>query len=457
MPQSATYDREQPREEKPPHWDRDRAHQAWEDAVINAAIEQEKRKFAPPAEPARQETRAGGSREKEQQRQPAPELGKTQAEIRLARTLTPGPQSFANALEDRGFILARVTDDDIQSDLERLRQQWKERRRNPQSWMEHEGGFKALTSEFQDSARRSFDQWEKERDKDNNNGKDTGSMRPLSTPAQRQQALESYVDYVQRKWAEGPKSQLERATGGLAVVTPFGSVYTLTPRNTGLDRDELPEYLKGIDRAPLLSVTDAQAVMEDVREHRRAEWLHRKEQPRPYTERPLNETAAQIRLAYSLSASAAGFVQHLEERGIKIAFVGKDEADRTHINAAFAKELGRFAPEFRHGEFVAVNRQGHVYGLNRATTGEDRADVEKFMATLNSWDFRGIDSVRREQEAEHRAEWQKQRDQERVKNERPLNETAGDIRLAYSLSQSPESFVQKSRRARPETGPCHDR
>ena len=57
----------QPQEKRPPNWNRDRANQSWEDAVMNAAIEQEKvqRQFMEP-KPGKAEARAG-TREKEPQ------------------------------------------------------------------------------------------------------------------------------------------------------------------------------------------------------------------------------------------------------------------------------------------------------------------------------------------------------------------------------------------------------
>ena len=87
----------------------------------------------------------------------------------------------------------------------------------------------------------------------------------------------------------------------------FGTVYTLTPKNTGLeDFKQLNAYLEGIDRAPLLAVTDAQEVMREVQEQRRAEWQLNK---------PLNETDGAIRLAYSLTQTGQEFADALEDRG----------------------------------------------------------------------------------------------------------------------------------------------
>ena len=375
-----------------------------------------------PAEPARRETRAGGrvkqpARRPERTKQPAPELGKTQAEIRLARVLSPGPQSFANALEDRGLILSCVTDDDIQKDLEKLLKEWEERRRNPQSWMEHESGFATLPPEFQESARRSFEEWEARKQQEQPRQRQPKPFTPdeyltrvqkewaealRQRPAaekneaeekERQKRLEDYVDFVQRRWAEGPKSQLERAAGGLAVVTPFGSVFTLGPRNTGLSREELPEYLKGIDRAPLLSVTDAQAVMEDVKEHRRTEWQHQHEER--LMRQPVGATAAGIRLAYALTQTGPEFAAAIEDRGFILTCT--TEADAERLNRWERQRLREAragqAPgeeskpprkerdiesynKYQAGELVIVNQYGSVFQITAATTGAHAAERE---------------------------------------------------------------------------------
>jgi hypothetical protein len=423
-----------------------REDMAWHDAVAQAAIEKEKidRRFVEP-KPGK-EYRAG-SREKEaaaERKPPAPELGKTQGQIRLARSLSAGPQSFANAIEDRGFILARVTAEDIQREMEKLLKEWEERRRNPRSWMEHEGGFAVLSPELQTSARRSFDEWEKQKDDGNARNGGAGTERK-STEQEQQQKLENYVDYVQKKWLEGPNSQLERAIGELAVVTPFGSIYTLTPRNTGLDRDELPRYLKAIDRAALLSVTDAQAVMEEVREHRREDWFARQ---------PLGRTAGEIRLAYSLTQTGQEFANAIEDRGSILAFVTGEDAERlnrlewrrlkeqwkAHTNETgnARKATGRGPQEpdkYRAGELVVVNQYGQVFQLNRHNTGHDevaRAEHLKDIDLTALMNVNDAQAVMREVQEHRREDWFARQ---------PLGRTAGEIRLAYSLTPSGQEFA----------------
>ncbi len=113
-------------------------------------------------------------------------------------------------------------------------------------------------------------------------------------------------------------------------------------------------------------------------------------------ERPFDETIAGIRLAYSLSQSPDGFSRNLDEAGFKLARVTKEESERSHINAAFAKEVERFTPEYREGEFVAINQRGHVYRLNQRTTSKSWQEIDAFMRTIDSTKIQGIDDIRQQ-------------------------------------------------------------
>jgi MobA/MobL family len=117
----------------------------------------------------------------------------------------------------------------------------------------------------------------------------------------------------------------------------------------------------------------------------------------PKPERELNETSSQIRLAYALSDSAAGFSAALEERGIRLAVVNRSEAEQSKTDSATAKEQGRYVPEYRAGEIVAITGVGRVYRLNEHTTGDARGQIEKFLGTL---DRRQLDCVELTQQAQ---------------------------------------------------------
>jgi hypothetical protein len=428
----------------------------WQETLEKAAIakEEKERQFVEPK--ARTKETRHGQQEKEQQRPPAPELGKTQAEIRLARSLSSGPQSFANALEDRGYILAGITSDDIKRDIERLRTEWEERRRNPQTWMEHEGGFAKLTPEFQESARRSFDQWKKESDRKKELDKQNAAKENRQGKEQESEyKLEDYVEFVQKKWSQGPKSQLERAAGGLAVVTPFGSVYTLTPQNTGLDRDELPQYLKSLDRAPFLSVTEAQAVMQDVRDQRRDEWFYQRREEWS-ARHPLGKTDGEIRLAYSLTSTGQEFANALEDRGHILARMTGTDAERlnrwerqrlreewkapTPEKPGKAQTAERTPPDKYHaGELVVVNSYGNIFQLTLGNTGHDVAARAERLEDIDLAPLLSVtaaENVMKKYRQHQQEEWRQERQQKRDEWQRAINEEHAPTRPPQGQSGS---------------------
>lgn len=125
----------------------------------------------------------------------------------------------------------------------------------------------------------------------------------------------------------------------------------------------------------------------------------------------LKGAAAEIWRAYNRSDSSADFAAALKEQGVELAGATKEEADRSHREAAFARAAGRFSPEYGEGEIVAVSKSGRVFRLNARTTGDDRAAVEKFLSTLDRKELRGIDETKQvlranlERDDEVRARW----------------------------------------------------
>jgi hypothetical protein len=147
-------------------------------------------------------------------------------------------------------------------------------------------------------------------------------------------------------------------------------------------------------------------------------------------------TAAQIWTAYHNSNNPKAFAATLDQRHVLLAAVTKEEADRSHREAAFARAVGNRAPVYREGEIVAVTeprllrwRQGEVvegrrvYQLDKYTTGEDQAKIEKFMATLDRKQLQGIDATKEilnTRAAERGAFW----DQTRLGNAQRINPAA---------------------------------
>jgi hypothetical protein len=317
----------------------------------------------------------------------APEIGRTDGEIRLARTLTDTGREFAGALEDRGFVLAEVSEHDAERLNRWERQRLREIGIEPQGpWIGQRGGYISLTPEQKEKAAASYDRWTGDKDRT---------------------TLFDYIEFVQQKDIEkhGAKAREHERfkPGELVVVNQLGHPHQLNPDNTGLSFDELPKYLKEIDRKPLLSVSAADSVMQKFREHGRIEREHDWQEGRRHS---INEQHWPARPA----ASEGGFfadgardatIDHrtedlkgvqakvwqlwaqtdieqvyqngsqrtdISEFGVNLARAGmtfatatKDEAARSHRHAAFARETGNYAPRFTEGEIVIVTEPSLEY------------------------------------------------------------------------------------------------
>jgi hypothetical protein len=107
-------------------------------------------------------------------------------------------------------------------------------------------------------------------------------------------------------------------------------------------------------------------------------------EPAPPPEPPdhLKGTAREIWNAWHHSDSPRAFAAALNEHGVALAAVTKEEADRSHRQAEFATAVGNWAPRYREGEIVAVSPQGHIYKLNERATGESAGRVQEFLSRL---------------------------------------------------------------------------
>lgn len=104
--------------------------------------------------------------------------------------------------------------------------------------------------------------------------------------------------------------------------------------------------------------------------------------------------------------SPRSFIAALADDKIALAIVTKEEADRSHRQAEFAKAIGNYAPRYREGEIVAITEPGpifrregdpvearRVYRLNERTTGDGYNKVEQFLAPVRS-QLHGLDATK---------------------------------------------------------------
>jgi hypothetical protein len=100
------------------------------------------------------------------------------------------------------------------------------------------------------------------------------------------------------------------------------------------------------------------------------------------------------------------FIAALADHRIALATVTKEEADRSHRQAEFAKAIGNYSPRYREGEIVAVTEPGpvlrregepvearRVYRLNARATGDDYNKIEQFLEPVRS-QLRGLDATK---------------------------------------------------------------
>src|SRR5207237_4562639 len=120
---------------------------------------------------------------------------------------------------------------------------------------------------------------------------------------------------------------------------------------------------------------------------------------REQQERPeLAKTAGETRLSYTLSDTARGFVEALEERGLRLARVSaQDAAANEQMRAGYQQLLKdhpelagqpniKEPPRLTEGDLVVVSLykdEPKLCFLNERTTGDERGEIKKFLGILN--------------------------------------------------------------------------
>jgi hypothetical protein len=128
------------------------------------------------------------------------------------------------------------------------------------------------------------------------------------------------------------------------------------------------------------------------------------------------------------------FKQGLEEKGVALASVTKEEAERSHRNSEYAREIRSFAPRYKEGEIVAVTEQGYIYKLSQRTTGHDRRAVEAFLKPIDRTPLQGIEATR--ETLKVRAEERNTRVEERNVEVQAFREILRDTKNAERMKRA---------------------
>jgi hypothetical protein len=188
---------------------------------------------------------------------------------------------------------------------------------------------------------------------------------------------QSFAEALEAKGHILARTATPDVQGGLAVVNQWGHVYALTERTTGHSRGDIAARCATVNHAELLTVQDAKAVMRDMQDARAYQ-----------NSLELNQTQADIRLAFGLTASGQSTVEALEAKGIILSKATAQDVDMARAVAgllAHEKDTPAWKTRagFKEGDLVAVNQWGHVYALTERTTGHSRDDIAARSATAN--------------------------------------------------------------------------
>jgi MobA/VirD2-like, nuclease domain len=105
-------------------------------------------------------------------------------------------------------------------------------------------------------------------------------------------------------------------------------------------------------------------------------------------------------IPFSIATDPKAFAAGLDARGIMFAVASKEEAERSHREADFARAIGNHAPRFKEGEIVIVTeprpeyrRKGEIIEPSRVHK-LDQSLAEKFVAAIdNRGELQGIDAT----------------------------------------------------------------
>jgi MobA/MobL family len=108
--------------------------------------------------------------------------------------------------------------------------------------------------------------------------------------------------------------------------------------------------------------------------------------------------SAQVWWAYNSTRSPEAFEESLQGRSLHLARVTAEDARDSHTQRWAAMRQGRYHPILKEGEYVAVNERGQAYRLNRNSVSHNDREVKAFLSTL---DQTPMPSLRQVQNAVH--------------------------------------------------------
>ncbi len=168
----------------------------------------------------------------------------------------------------------------------------------------------------------------------------------------------------------------------------------------------------------------------------------------------LGKTAADIRLAATLSPSGESFSAALKERCLVLSQISKQEA------ATLADELGHGAPHYNAGEVVIINQFGGIHRLTERTTGKTREELDKYLIQIKRENLPNAEQGKKEavlmaqykqraelmaKQAREKAELEKQQAEQRQQREKQRRDYEEGIKQQIDADLATRQFFDKNR------------
>jgi len=233
------------------------------------------------------------------------------------------------------------------------------------------------------------------------------------------------------------------------VIDHAGGHHALNKQLTGKPLAEIRTRLADLDRSQLPSVDQAKEMQAERQAARAAQEREkhagagiaagqgttRPDRPQPEL-KPLGKTAGEIRLAWSLSRSADEFARGIEQRGLILVNVSREEAEASHRAHDFAKALGRQNRVLKEG-FAVVDQRGTVTRIDQRTTGDQWEEIQKRLGGIDPASLSSVADARAAMKEANRAAWAEQQ-----QCERPATAIEATIADALKATMTGPEFAQ---------------
>jgi hypothetical protein len=148
--------------------------------------------------------------------------------------------------------------------------------------------------------------------------------------------------------------------------------------------------------------------------------------------RPLGKTAGEIRLAWQLTDTALQFAQEIENRGLILVHVSREEAEASHRAHAFATAIDRQNRELREG-FAVVDQRGNVTRIDQRTTGDQLEEIQKRLGGIDTRELLSVADAKEVMREANRAAWA---EQQRIEREQARPATGIETMIADALKST---------------------